>query len=108
MHSRIEFYMHWVACNALFLRCFNQCVQQTEAINLRLEVVIEQRFERTHFRIHYHYVARNAVSAQRSTFVSHCNRKIIYTMLLQSLCYLYGSGSIGIGFYHANQLCLGL
>ena len=82
VHSRVEFYMHRVPRNAFFLRCFNQCVQQTEAINLWFELVIEKRFERTHLWVHYHNVARNAVSAQRSTFVSHRNSKIIDAMVL--------------------------
>ena len=108
MHARIKFNVDGKARDALFFNRFHQRIQQTERINLGLEVVIEHGFEGRHLGIHDHNAARDAVFPQGYAFVCHCNSQIIHAMVLQCLGDFNATGTVGIGLDHAYELGFGL
>ena len=64
-----------------FLSCLDERIEQTERVNLRLQVVIEHGLEGGHLRIHDHDVAGDTVLAQRNTLIGYSHSQIVYTMI---------------------------
>ena len=64
-HARIEFDVDGIARDALAAGSLDKGVEETEGIDLGLQVVVEHRLEGGHLGVHHHDVARDAIAAQR-------------------------------------------
>ena len=104
MHTSIELDVNRESGDTLLLGSLDECIEQSERINLRLQVVIEHGLEGCHFRVHNHDVAGDTVLAKGDTLIGNSHSQIIYTMILQGLGNLYRSGTIAIRLDHADQL----
>ena len=104
MHSCIELNVYREVCNTFVLSSIDECIEQSETVNLWLKIVLKESAEAAHLRIHHHDSLRDTLLAKRHTFISNSNSKIIYIVVLQGLCHLDCSRSISISLYHANHL----
>ena len=98
--------MHREACDTLLLCRLYECIQKSEAIYFRLKVVVEERLEGTHLRIHNHYIACDTVLTECYTLISNSHGKIVDTVVLQGLGNLYSSSTIAVSLNHTYQLGL--
>ena len=103
VHTGIEFDVYRHTCDALLACSMTQGIKQTEGIDLRLEVVVEHSLEGCHLRIHNHDVGSDASLTQCHALIGNRHSKIVNTMVLQSLGYLYRSGTIAVSLYHADE-----
>ena len=94
--------------DAFFLRLAHKGVQQMEAIDLRLQLVVEHRLEGRHFGVHNEDVGRDACFSQFRPFVGHGHGQVVYVPFLQRLGYLVGTSPIGRCLHHAHHLRLRL
>ena len=108
VHTRIELDVYGPACDTLFASSLNQCIHQSEGVDLRLQIVVEHRLESRHLRIHNHDVGGDASLTERHTLIGHSHCEIIDTMVLQRLGNLNGTCAIGISLDHTHHLRLGL
>ena len=108
MHTCVEFNVYWPTCNTLFTSGFNQCIEQSEAVNLGLKIVVEHGLKGCHLWVHNHDVGSYSSLTQSNALISHSYSQIIYTMILQSLCNLNCSCSVSISLNHAHHFCLRL
>ena len=104
VHAGIQLDMDRETGYSLFLSCLDERIEQTERVNLRLQVVIEHGLEGGHLRIHNHDVAGDAVLAQRNALIGYSHSQIVYTMILQGLGYLHGTCTVAVCLDHAYQL----
>ena len=96
--------MNREARDTLLLSRLHQRIEESEAIHLRLKVVVEERLEGRHLWVHNHDITCDTILTECHTLISHSHSKIVDTMVLQSLGYLYGASPIGISLYHTYQL----
>ena len=96
MHTCIQLNMYREVGDTLLFGCMDKGIQQSEAIDLRLQIVLEERPESAHFRVHNHDIGGNARITERNSLISNGNSQIIYPMILQYLCHLNGPCTIGI------------
>ena len=101
VHAGIQLDMDRETGYSLFLSCLDERIEQTERVNLRLQVVIEHGLEGGHLRIHDHDVAGDAVLAQRNALIGYSHSQIVYTMVLQGLGYLHGTCTVAVCLDHA-------
>ena len=107
VHARVKFDVDRPAGDTLLTGGLDQRIQQTEGIDLRLQVVVEHGLEGGHLRVHDHDVGRDASLTQGDTLVGHSHRQIIDTMVLQRTGNLHRTSAITVGFDHAHHLRLG-
>lgn len=69
-HARIELNVDGIARDALAAGGLDKGVEETEGIDLGLQVVVEHRLEGGHLGVHHHDVARDAIAAQRHALVA--------------------------------------
>ena len=100
--------MHRPAGDTLFAGCLDEGIEQTEAIYLGLQVVIEHGLEGGHLGVHNHDIGGDASLTEGNTLVGHCHCEVVNTMILQGFSYLDSACSIGIGLDHAHHLGFGL
>ena len=98
--------MYWPSCYTLVACCVYKRIEKPEAIDLRLEVIVEHCLECRHLWIHNHYVAGYAGLSQCDALIGYSHCKIIYSMVLKSLCHLDSSCSVGVGLNHTHKFCL--
>ena len=103
VHASVELDVYGEVGDSFFLCRLHQCVEQSETVYLRLQIIVEHGLERRHFRVHDHDVARDAVLAQGYALVGYCHGEIVHQVVLQCLGYFHRPGSIRIRFYHAHQ-----
>ena len=108
VHTRIELDVYGEVVDAVLLSLAHKSVEQSERVHLWFKVVVEHGLECRHLRVHNHYVRCDAVLAQRHTFIGYSHSQIVYAVVLQSLGYLHGTCSVGIGLYHAHEFGFGL
>ena len=108
VHTCVELDVYGEVAYTVLLSLAHKSVEQSERVHLWFKVVVEHSLERRHLRVHNHYVRCDAVLAQCHTLICHCHSQIVYTVVLQRLGYLYGTGSVGISLYHAHEFGLGL
>ena len=77
VHSCVEFDMNREVRNAFMFSSIDECVEQSETINLRLEVVLEERAKATHLRVHDHDALGDALLAKCHAFVGNSDCQII-------------------------------
>ena len=107
-HARIELNVDGIARDALAASGLDKGVEETEGIDLGLQVVVEHRLEGGHLGVHHHDVARDAIAAQRHALVGHGHSQVIDAVVLERLGHLHGTRSIGVGLDHANEFRAGL
>ena len=100
--------MHRPAGDTLLAGCLDEGIEQTEAIYLGLQVVIEHGLEGGHLGVHNHDIGGDASLTQGNTLVGHCHCEVVNTVILQGFGYLDSTCSIGIGLDHAHHLGFGL
>ena len=108
MHACIEFDMYRPSSDTLLARCPYESIEKTEGIDLWFKVIVEHRLEGSHLRIHNHDIGGDASLTKRYSLIGNSHSEIVNTMILKSLCYLYGSCTIGIGLDHTDHLGLRL
>ena len=108
VHAGIELHVDGEVGNALFLGSLNQGVEQVEAIDLGLELVVEHGLEGGEFGVHNDDIGRDARLAQLRAFVGHGHGQVIHPVLLQRLGNLVRAGSVGRSLHHADHLGLWL
>ena len=106
-HARIELDVDGIARDALAAGGLDKSVEETEGIDLGLQVVVEHRLEGGHLGVHHHDVARDAIAAQRHALVGHGHGQVIDAVVLERLGHLHGTRSIGVGLDHANEFRAG-
>ena len=106
-HARIEFDVDGIARDALAAGSLDKGVEETEGIDLGLQVVVEHRLEGGHLGVHHHDVARDAIAAQRHALVGHGHGQVIDAVVLERLGHLHGTRSIGVGLDHADEFRAG-
>jgi len=106
-HARIELNVDGIARDALAAGGLDKGVEETEGIDLGLQVVVEHRFEGGHLGVHHHDVARDAIAAQRHALVGHGHGQVIDAVVLERLGHLHGTRSIGVGLDHADEFRAG-
>ena len=79
------------------------CVEQTETVHFRLQLVFKQDIEAAEFRIHDDKRDRDALLAQFFSFVGNGNSQVVATMFLQCLCQFIGTGSVSESLDHADH-----
>ena len=108
VHTRIELDVYGEVVDAVLLSLAHKSVKQSERVHFWFKIVVEHGLERRHFGVHNHYVRCNTILAQCHALICHCHSQIVYAVVLQSLGYLHGTGSVGISLYHAHEFGLGL
>ena len=108
VHARVQLDMDGEVRDTFFLRLAHKGVQQMEAIDLRLQLVVEHRLEGRHFGVHDEDVGRNTSLSQFRPFVGHGHGQVVYVPFLQRLGYLVGTSPIGRCLHHAHHLRLRL
>ena len=106
-HARIELDVDGIARDALAAGGLDKGVEETEGIDLGLQVVVEHRLEGGHLGVHHHDVARDAIAAQRHALVGHGHGQVIDAVVLERLGHLHGTRSIGVGLDHADEFRAG-
>ena len=106
-HARIELDVDGIARDALAAGGLDKGVEETEGIDLGLQVVVEHRLEGAHLGVHHHDVARDAIAAQRHALVGHGHGQVINAVVLERLGHLHGTRSIGVGLDHADEFRAG-
>ena len=104
MHTRVKFDMNRPTGDTLLLCCMDERIHQSEGIYLRLQFVVEHGLEGRHLGVHDHDVLRDAVTTQLHTLVSHSHSQVVHAVVLQCLSHLHGTGTVGIGLHHADNL----
>ena len=99
--------MDGIARDALAAGGLDKGVEETEGIDLGLQVVVEHRLEGGHLGVHHHDVARDAIAAQRHALVGHGHGQVIDAVVLERLGHLHGTRSIGVGLDHADEFRAG-
>lgn len=107
VHTRIELHVYRIIGYTLLFRRLDQCVEQPERIDLRLQPVVEHRLEGRHLGIHYHYVRRDSILSQRYALIGNSHSEIVHAMILQRLCNLHRTRSVSVGLYHADEFRVG-
>ena len=100
--------MYGPTCDTFLTSRLNEGIHQSEAIHLRLQVVVEHGLEGCHLRIHNHDIGCDSCLAEGDTLIGHSHSEIIHTLILQRLGYLHSTSAIGIGLDHAHHLGIGL
>jgi len=106
-HAGIELDVDGIARDALAAGSLDKGVEETEGIDLGLQVVVEHRLEGGHLGVHHHDVARDAIAAQRHALVGHGHGQVIDAVVLERLGHLHGTRSIGVGLDHADEFRAG-
>ena len=88
VHASVELDVYGIVGDALLLGCLDEGLEQTERIDLGLEVVVEHGLEGGHLGVHHHDVGGDAVLAQGDTLVGDSHSQIVYAVVLQGLGYL--------------------
>ena len=78
-----------------------------EAVDLRLQVVVEHRLEGRHLRVHDEDVGGDARLAQLRAFVGHGHGQIIHAVLLEGLGHFVRASAVGRCLHHAGHLHAG-
>ena len=71
VHAGIYFDMNRIGSDAPTLRLSNQRIQQTEAIHLRLQMVLEEHIETAKLRVHHDNGNGDALLTQVCPLISH-------------------------------------
>ena len=108
MHPCVELDVDRKVRDALVLCRPDKGIEQAETVDLRLQLVLEERAEGTHLGVHHHDALRDALLAKRYALVGNGNGKVIDMMLLQHLCHLDRSCPVSVGLDHADHLRLRL
>ena len=108
MHTRIQLDMHWPTRDTLLTCRLDECIQQTEGIDLWFQIVVEHRLESRHLRVHHHDIGGDACLTERHALIGHCHSQIIDALILQCLGYLHSTCTIGICLDHAHHLRVGM
>ena len=82
VHARIELDMYGPARDTFLTSGLDECVHQTEGIDLGLQVVVEHGLEGRHLRVHDHDIGGDACLTERNTLVGHGHGEIIDTLVL--------------------------
>ena len=90
--------------DTLLAGCLDQGVEQTEGVDLGLQVVVEHGLEGRHLWVHHHDIGSNACPPQGHALVGYSHCQIVHTVLLQRLRHLYCTSSVGIGLHHTHHL----
>ena len=77
MHSRVDLDMDRIRGDAPAFRLFYHCVEQTETVHFRLQLVFKQDIEAAEFRIHDDKRDRDALLAQFFSFVGNGNSQVV-------------------------------
>ena len=104
MHARVELDVHRPARDALLAGGGYEGIQQAEAVDLGLQVVVEERLEARHLRVHHDDILCDASAAQLSPLVGGGHGQVVHALVLQRLGNLHGTGTVGVGLDHAHQL----
>ena len=108
VHAGVELDVDGPPGDALLLGSLDEGVHQSKRVDLGFQVVVEHGLEGSHLGVHDHDVLRDSMAAQDDTLVGHGHGEIVHAVGLQRLGHLDGSGSVGIGLDHADELGLGL
>ena len=108
MHASIKLDMHGPAGDTFLARCLDEGVEQTETVDLGLEVVVEHGLKGGHLGIHDHDIGGDAGLAEGDTLVGHRHSEIVDMVILQCLGNLHRTCTIAVGLNHAHHLRLGL
>ena len=108
VHARVELDVYGPAGDALLAGLPDEGIEQSEGVDLGLQVVVEERLERCHLRVHHHDVGRDARIAQRHSLIGHGHGQVVHTVFLQGLGYLDGPSPVSVGLDHAHELGLWL
>lgn len=104
VHAGVQFYVYGHVRDARVLGCSDEGIEQTEAVDLGLEVILKHGIEARHLGIHHHDVFRYAVGPEQSTLVGHRHGQVGHLLLaLQRLGHFHGSGPIGVGLHHTDD-----
>ena len=103
VHARVELDVDGEIGDAVALRRIDEGVEQTEGIDLGLELIPEERVETRHLGIHHHDARSDARTAQRGTLVGDGNGQIGNALILKRLGHLDGAGTVGVGLDHADD-----
>ena len=107
MHSGVNLYVYRVVGYSFVACSLNEHPEHSKAVDLGLELVVEQCAERAWLGVHHDYSCCYALLAQFGSFVGHCHGKVVNVALLQGASNLQRSRSIGACLYHAHGLCAG-
>ena len=69
VHTRVELQVDGEVGDTLALSGMDEGFEESEAVDLRLKVVLKERLERRHLRIHHHDIGCDACTPQLDTFV---------------------------------------
>ena len=108
MHTSIQLDMHWPTRDTLLTCRLDECIQQTEGIDLWFQIVVEHRLESRHLRVHHHDIGGDACLTERHALIGHSHSQIIDALILQCLGYLHSTCTIGICLDHAHHLRVGM
>ena len=70
-HARINLDVYWVVDISFVFAGMYHGIEQTEAIDLGFQMVVEEGLEGCHLGVHYQYVGRDSRLAQLFAFVGH-------------------------------------
>ena len=108
MHPCIQLDVDGEIGDTFALGCMNKSVQQAEAIDFRLQMVLEECVETGELRIHYHDIGRDTCTTQFHALVCHSHSEVVYAVVLQRLRNFHGTCPIGRSLDHTNDFGLGL
>src|SRR5690606_20938980 len=102
MHSCIEFNVNGSASTSQETQ---KMLQYLEAVNFRFQFVLQDGTETLLRWIHYHDRNSNVVPSKLHTFIGIGYTEVIYLMVLQEVCNLGASTSVGKSLHHHHDFC---
>ena len=108
VHAGVKLQMYGPPRDTLGTGCLDEGIHQSEAIDLRLQVVVEEGLKRRHLGVHHNDILRDAGIAKGDTLVGYRHCQIVHAMVLQRLGNLHGTSAISVGLDHTHHLGLGL
>ena len=108
MHAGVEFYVHGIVADAVFLRFAYYHAALIEAVDLGLEIVGKHCLIVLHSRIKHHYLGCDACLAQLHALIVHCHGYICHAAVLYGLGEFVTACAITRCLEHAHHLGGGL
>ena len=108
MHTSIQFDVNREIGNSFLFSRLNQFIEQVEAIDFRLQLIVEHCLEGSQFRIHDDDGAVNACLAKFGAFIGYGHGQVIHPMILQGLGHFVRTGSVCRRLHHTHHLGIGL